>query len=947
MKPSLKAWRQVSIFVYDKPSDAATPAATVLNLRPNPNQRMFYSDLSITGSVNRAGSAKFTVTNPGSATTTEKSLFSDDFCAVGVAPTEKYVVMVCGQDVIWSGKILRSVSATQSPFSTTQKFSQWEVECESDIGKMKLQEVNPPTPPTITGKVGAIVNAILKRKNSSDIDWTGFHTGSSPLLWESVISNEGGTLSYKILDTDMYTQFMSIVKLSGFEWKTRLANWVEDYVSWNPVTKVLGATNVFSRHTLAELTNKWVLFVGLAGDGSNIISYGQVSNTIPAGLVDFDGSVGNIDLSLRTYNWQAQSFIPTKANLVSIQVKMKKVGLPLTDLYFSICTDDGTTYRPSSTVLATATLSCSTLTTSFAYYTLSVPCNLTIGTRYWITMKCALNMVVGREAFFSLKAGNPYYRAYGQSNWNVSDNLYIYDFKTLYAPLQLKNVVNPTLLPAVPGTYRGCTFLNGGNYIYTGATYLPPVNSVVVFQAPVPPEITAGRNYCVVQSSTDSIRISDILGGTPLTFQKVTLYSNFAVATFSAGRCIILLNPVVDVAWDLEQITPVQTICANRSGNNIEPVCFSYNDNTDKKLVATKVIVKGKNIDTTESLTGRSDTISTALYANNKWEPEATMFENSTVVTQKMDGYIHDCVANDTVLHLYGQDYALQVGDVFDCWCKWSDNSTPEVLTSRTIDALSITYPQPDGTKTTSVSFTGGVLSTTKDCAKFSVFSARRVYVQDNARVYVNNASLWCGGSNSSGKPTFKTMSSMGSDPIYGKYIIGTTSYGGAASQVRPIFPGCYVSLNRGGENPRPGSPQALLGIISLTETVDQATTLGDLELYATQALINHSFYVRKGKFKCAINDFTKHGDRGYGQSYDWQLIKEGDRVAVNPMVTFPSGESLNDKYFDGQFKYKWEVIAWTLDCNTMTISAELGDYEHNMNTLLSDKTQSLDRTIS
>ncbi len=167
MKPNFSpAWKKASIFVYDKPSSATTPDATILNRYPTINNHLFYSELVITGSVNRAGTASFYVTNTGSATTAEKRLFTDDVVSPGVAPTEKYVAIILGQDVIWSGKILRSVSAIQAPFNVQNKYGQWKVECESDIGKMKLQEVNPPTPPTIIGKIGEVINAILRKKRS-------------------------------------------------------------------------------------------------------------------------------------------------------------------------------------------------------------------------------------------------------------------------------------------------------------------------------------------------------------------------------------------------------------------------------------------------------------------------------------------------------------------------------------------------------------------------------------------------------------------------------------------------------------------------------------------------------------------------------------------------------------------------------------------------------------
>jgi hypothetical protein len=956
MKPSLSpVWKQVSIFVYDKTSTATTPVATVLNRVPTTNNHLFYSNLVVTGSVNIAGTASFTVTNAaGLATSAEKSLFSDDYNQEGVAPTQKYVVIICGQDVIWSGKLLRSTSTTQTPFNRAETFGQWKVECESDVGKMRLQEVSPPTPPTVVGKVGNVISSILNRKSAEDVDWTGLHSGTAPLIYESIISNEGGTVSYKVQDTDMYSQFISIAKVSGFEWRTRLNNWVEDYTSWDPVTYVLGAVNVVSRFLKAEVVNRWVLFLGDSGTGSNIISYGQVSDTT-LDTIDWDGGTGTVDLSIRNSTWQAQRFLSTKVNISKVVIKMKKVGTPTGTVTVAIETE---TYvpsaRPSGVVLASASINVATLTTSFTDVTFTMSGALEINTPYYVTIKGSGGWVSGREVFLRERAlpvsDTSLWVWEGAAAWTSYSFGYRIDLRTYYGAFILKNVVNPTLLPAHGGTPIACTFLNGGNYIYCDPASVPPINAVVVFATPVPSSgIVAGRNYVVVESNlAGDFRVGNTIGGTALTFARETVYSSFQVATFGTGRCVFLLDPVVDMCWDIEQPTPVQLFNINKMADSSNSICFDYNDKTDKKTVATKITVKGKNIDTTESSTGKSETISTTLYANCKWEPENTMFEKTTVVTHKMDGYVYAGDAGSANLYLIGQDYALQSGDVIDVWCRWTDGSAYELVTNRTITAPPTLVTQVDGTKTTLL-ILNSQLHGTKNCGKYSVVSARKTYVQDPTRVCdtpLTTNPVWFGGSTSNGKPMYKVITSVGTDTVYGKYIVGIASFDSVVNQVRPSFPGCLVSRKRGGESPDAGSPQALLGLIDITETVDQATTLGDLEVYATQSLINHSFYVRKASFQCFINDFTKPGGRGYGQVYDWTMIKEGDRIAVNPSSTL-STDILNSKYFDSQYKYLWEVVSWTLDANSMTITAILGDYETNVNVLISDKTKSLDGIIS
>jgi len=938
MKPTISpVWTQLAIFVYE--ASGTSPKATLLNRNPTIYNNLFYTNLIVNGAMNRAGTAKFSVVDTGVSTSDEKSLFTDDGFAESTKTPQRYVVIILGQDVIWSGKILRSVSKIQSPYSTTTRFGVWDVECESDVGKMKLQSVNPPTPPKVTGKVGEIISILLKKKTDVDIDWTGQIVGASPELWDSVISNEGASLSYNIIDSDMFTQFISFMKLSGFEWRTRLANWVGAYSTSNFTTNSIvylnGGTGLIVYDSAPRLATGDPIFfqspvppklkVGVVYYAIYYNdTYFQISATPGGGFINFTFGFGSF---YGTYS-------PAK---VIINDASPLARYPYSQLN-------------GKWVLLLGAAGAGSTVKNFGkidnnHTTFNMDTNYTGGTAdgsmevyYWVAQQFQPTQPNLEYVVITLKkTGSPT----GNLTISIEDdggyvyNSVIFDVTNLTTSYVQYSFALPCIIPC-GGNRQSWVTLKGQ------AAWVPGTTVCVNYKS-----INTGHWRAYGAGSwafTDHAYLFDMD-----TYYKPILVRGVMETPSYDGRYAVLLDPVVDAAWDTEQLIPVQTLCVNKPSETTNFLIYDYNDSTDKKQVATKVTVKGKNIDSTESSTGKSDSISTTLYAVNKWEPEATMFENTTVVTRKMDGYIHDCVANDPVLHLYGQDYALQVGDVFDCWCKWADNSTPELLTNRTITTLSTTYPQPDGTKTTSVGFSGGVLSATKDCAQFSVFSARKMYVQDNARVYVNNASLWCGGANSSGNPSFKTMSSMGSDPVYGQYIIGETSYGSAVSQVRPIFPGCLVSRSHGGETPNPNSPQALLGIISVVETVDQATTLGDLEVYATQSLINHSFYTRKGSFTCYVNNFLKPGNRVYGQVYDWQMIKEGDRIAIQPssILQGTPPDTLLSKSFDGQYKYVWEVIAWTLNSNDMTVDVEIGDYEPNVNTLINDKTSALDRTIS
>jgi len=216
------------------------------------------------------------------------------------------------------------------------------------------------------------------------------------------------------------------------------------------------------------------------------------------------------------------------------------------------------------------------------------------------------------------------------------------------------------------------------------------------------------------------------------------------------------------------------------------------------------------------------------------------------------------------------------------------------------------------------------------------------MYVQDNSSFTVG-VNVIVGGAGA-----YKTVAALNTDTVYGDFISGEMTYPSTLGSGYPALPGCFVYrlYPLTGSYPANNSPSKVNGLIAVTDTVDQAITRGDLEVYATQALINHSFYLRKGSFTCLVTDFLKPGDRGINQVYDWMMIREGDRIAVCP--TEDNAPNLGtDKFYDGQYKFQWEVVTWTLDCNAMQLSVEIGDYEPTVFSLITDKTAALDKTIS
>lgn len=709
MRPNFKKFQNPSIFVYEK-SGTENPRATMLNRSFTTGHNLFYSDLVIIGSINQAGTCKFKVNNSGGATADERALFEDTGLELGSSSTPKYVVIICGSGVIWSGQILRSTSSTNPMFTSVENYCQWSVECESDVGKMKLQGVNSSYFGTVTDKAGVIVSRLVMKNLTDDIDWNGS-------IKKGMNSTEGATLTYRILDTDMYSQFVAIAKVAGFEWRTRPITWIGSgtYVYSAPTATVVDANISYAGFTANGLIGEWVIFLGNpttgADSGAYVTSYARIASNSSSGFT---------------------------AN----------------------------------------------------------------------------------------------------------------------------GVVNPTVPPA------------------------------------------------------------------------------------TACKYLIILDPVLDFSWGMEQEFPIQLFKNNAPRTSSDSFCTEFADKTDKKMIASRVSVKAKNVDTSQSMTGRSESISTTLYANCEWEPEATMFKNTTFVSWAMDGYVYSYTANSTTIKLIGRGYALQANDIFDVFAFYPDN-TSGWLTGFTISTVTMTN-EPDGTRTTTVVATAPIHAT-NNISKYSLFTARKVYVDDPTRLFTTLPQQVYLGGVSGGYQVQKHITTQGFDTVYGYWLSADvhTDFGSSTDSIKPILPGCFACNKGYGDAPDASSPLAVNGERNYSETVDQATTLGDLEVYATQMLINHSFYLKKASFVCLAHDFIKPSDRFLGEVYDWMFIREGDRIAVQTLETLEDLDGLMAKFYTGEYKYFWEVMSWRFDATTMQVFVELGDFEPNVYTLLKTKTASIDMTIT
>ena len=129
---------------------------------------------------------------------------------------------------------------------------------------------------------------------------------------------------------------------------------------------------------------------------------------------------------------------------------------------------------------------------------------------------------------------------------------------------------------------------------------------------------------------------------------------------------------------------------------------------------------------------------------------------------------------------------------------------------------------------------------------------------------------------------------------------------------------------------------------------MDSSITQSDLDVYASQYLVNKSYYLRKASVTAKlIMDFVAPGCRGLHQTYDPRMVMEGELITVLTSANLYPGNNDSATYPDGQYQNRWQVMSWSLDGSTMQVTCELGDYEKNTYTLMQQLTSSTNQTLT
>jgi hypothetical protein len=254
-KPSISGiYQDISIFIYN------TSSATILNRKSSSNNHLFFQELKFTNSLCKVGTAEFSVVNPGDATSTEL-----DLLLAGSAATpqkDNLVAIFQGKSLVWSGKITRSIQNKTGLFDSPL-VQTWNIDCESDLVRMKYQKVKEANKGMKYQEIGTTVSSVVERNLTTDINWNGDYE-------KGVRTTQGIILDYFIGDADMFTQFMILSRSLDFDWRTRLIHYRADYTRSGSVYTI--STGLYPAD---YLIGRWMI---VTSPGGGIISFGKITD---------------------------------------------------------------------------------------------------------------------------------------------------------------------------------------------------------------------------------------------------------------------------------------------------------------------------------------------------------------------------------------------------------------------------------------------------------------------------------------------------------------------------------------------------------------------------------------------------------------------------------------------------------------------------------------------
>jgi hypothetical protein len=892
-------------------------------------------DPKITNSIDKIGTATFSLADIGNSTADEQGLVVEG----------TNVIIIMGRSIAFSGVIRRTVQDVTSAFSSATKFVKWDIECDSDLAKPQKLNVDPSVF-TVNGEpiidtVGNIARKILT--GTPDIRGVIDCTGSK-IAYQLNSANQSESVG------NQYDHLMALAAQSNYDLRSRPSYFVFPYSSFNGSTVLTagggGDTPVF---TVNEFQNMYVFFVNRATPVSYTFTTNYVVNNtqllftdankkfVPTDMVKIS-STGTLPTGLTPGTYYVVGVISTAITISSTRGGAAKSFTDNGTGTHSIIFVDDRTGVPFYGKVASNTATTITLTgvigipppnTSSGYFILyrgyysidfapdisqpSVVRNLDSNSTCFgfndndDKRKLSTNIVVSGKDLQgkTISVAISGVHAYDTTAQFFNDSTFItkpsegYIYKNSYAPDATPATFYPRFVDS-PWTIDGG---DNSKIVYTSGGGVTTLGGHVFFTKSVggtlPSPLNVGQLYYVVESASNYCVVSDTLNGTVilLTGGSGTWYITYTGGlyvdkiSFSEGDYITLSGTTAPGGCNFGSVFQATSVVKNENASGYcHYSCTSAGSNVWVHKTANVI------------------------------NPGYTSSLFNTTVYVWLYGWGYVIPANTVMAIVYGSTAISVIATSYGGYAKTEEVSENGVLLTKITMSVG---------STTSIN---NMFHGDQNFAGKGFLMSPRLYVDNHARIGGNYEVLI-------GEEKI-TITARGNDTTYGNYIDVGTATSRVTSATKKCYPhgvGALVARTNYTEvSPETGSPVALHGLRIGSRTVDSNITYGILDAYATSLLLGLGNFWRKATTWSPL-------DYAYilqtGQYYKAKQVSGSSPITIGDNVTITT--------FAGDTAESYEVVETTIIANEGRMMIVLGDYEKNAFTSLLISTNAINKTIT
>ena len=924
--PADGTYHQVSVLIYDDTN------SMVVNRNPWTACHLYLLTPKTADAIDKIGTATFQLVDVGDSSATEKSLMAEG----------KYVVMVVGKTITFSGKIRRITQNTQNGFTTSTRVKLWDVECDSDLAKLQKTNIDSSVLVTAGAAIydtpGNIARLILT-PTSPARDTRGvincIDTKISYQLNSATVAEQAG---------DQYTHLMAVHALTNYDLRSRPDFLLYGYTAFDGSTII---TNSGAAWTNDEFIGAYVIFVGrdvpaskafttnfavnndrlLVTDANLYFAINDrvtLSNTggaLPAGLTAttyYVVAVAATYISISsTRGGAAETFTTNGTGTHAVIMKAETTGVMT---YGKVTGNDGTTITCTGMVNAAAA-------------------PLSLG--YFLIYR-------GYLIDFAQDLSQPSVI----KNFDVNKDVFEYsdndDKRRLSTKIIAtgKDLQGITISIAIAGVHA---YDNTTQY-FEDSTFITAQSEGYICKN----TYASDSADCIISQNTSGIAFTRGATTTELVFgsaKAFPLWSEIRLTTTGTLPAPLATGTTYYVAEQANN----NYICisATRGGAKINMTdagagthtvstyggdwfgCNSLNFGDNDLVSLGGTVPSGTTAGATywayktykDSMTGKG--CFQLCYTGPGGTLVTLTGTSTTCFVYSMIGVVNNGLTTGALgtysyIWIYGWDYVIPSGTVMAII---SGTSAYAVTTN----AVPVEEYDSDGSKVSKIGI-ANMFRRGYDFSGRGYLLSPRIYVDDYSKVGTNEVLI--------GEEKI-TVTATGNDTTYGNYI----DVGAATARITSATLKCYphgvgalvARTNYTEASPQTGSAIDLYGLYIDQRTVDNNITYGTLDTYVTSLLLGLGNFYKKGTTWGPLQlVYVPHVGEVYGGLAQTSLQvppRTSDRVSFTE--------------YTGATPVEFQIVAVTIDNDRMTVKLDLGDFEKNLFTSLQQSTNAINRTLT